>query len=273
MAEGTFEEERDRAAVDQGRYGQEIQPADPAKHIAQFFFGVLCDENWNRIEELVTFSRYAHRYLRSHAPNVMSLELRHISCIMLNVNVPVDVPLVMSIPLSHEGSTRVPSTVLNKVALREFSCVTVLNFCSTSPINPSLAPFLICFTSLKTINADSQTLGYLTALQSNINATDVQMVIFPLLEVIDFDRDFDENDIFKVDSVTAGFISLRMRVGHPITTLRLPEWTWIVTLDLEALAEAKGLKVVYPRWVGDDMEGTVEYICSGVDRENSSDSV
>lgn len=69
-----------------------------------------------------------------------------------------------------------------------------------------------------------------------------------------------------------------MRDGHPITTLHLPHWTGVAP-DLEALGEAKGLKVLYPYWKEGDYEwsndrsGDLEYICGGVDRENSSDSV
>ena len=217
------------------------------------------------------FIQYTQHYLRSRAPNSIGFRYHRNLCITVQVEAefPADDPLTVSIPFREGSNPFILSIDLSKMALPEFSCVTNLDFCATDPLNHSMRLVFACFTLLRTICANSKTLGYLEKLQEDINSMGEEIVIFPSLEVINLDTGYYYNDTFKVDEVTAGFILMRRRDGHPITTLRIKDTSRMVVPDLEGLSQAKGLKVLYT-YSGEYADYDVEYICGGVYRESSS---
>lgn len=222
-----------------------------------------------------TFIQYLQRYLQSYVPH--SIELGHFSDHSIHVQIGTKhptytyyTPLDISFPLYKRGGSSVHSRILEKLALEEFSVIAHLKLSCGYPFNPAMASFFRCFTSLRGISTNSQTLRYLTELQDNLNDTNKKITLFPLLEYIVLFDDFvvSRKDIFKVDTATAGFILMRIRDGHPVTKLHLPSYCCTVAPDLEALAGAKGLKVLYTRRnaniFGKNDEESNEYICGGV---------
>lgn len=222
--------------------------------------------------------------MQSHALNEIQLHFvpnSYITILAADYELPRDGVFNISIPLTKEYGSMVPSTFLYKLVIPEFSCVTQLKFYPTGPINSTFGPFFSCFTSLTNIYANSETLGYLTALQNDMNAADMQIILFPSLSDIDLVGDFHEDVIFKVDAVIAEFILMRIGNGHPISTLCLLDYCCKVAPDLETLSRAKGLKVMCIGRGTDvdekrDNSGALrvqEYICGSIDRENSSNGV
>ena len=203
---------------------------------------------------LTTYFRYAQRHLKSLEPSLISLSINAFYCIIVQIDaeseIPVDAPLVVSIPLHKKGDTSIPFTTLESLSLYEFSCVTYLKLHYIGDLNPALGSFFCFFTSLRTIWGNGETFKSLAALQNYTNTTKKQPILFPLLEAVILNGYYDSLGSSAGTPVnqTAAFILSRTRYGHPISTLHLPYYDGSVAPELAVLAEeAKGLKVLYTR--------------------------
>ena len=203
---------------------------------------------------LTTYFRYAQRHLKSLEPSLISLSINAFYCIIVQINaeseIPVDAPLVVSIPLHKKGDTSIPFTTLESLSLYEFSCVTYLKLHYIGDLNPALGSFFCFFTSLRTIWGNGETFESLAALQNYTNTTKKQPILFPLLEAITLNGYYGSLGSSAGTAVNqaVAFILSRTRYGHPISTLHLPYYDGSVAPELAVLAEeAKGLKVLYTR--------------------------
>ncbi len=250
--------------------------------------------NWGKIsvtdEEFFSiftaYLRHAQRYFRSHKATHVSLNFdpKYFLYIEVKAKCPTDVPLNLPLPLRKDNTSDIPAQILEKLeelALPEFSYVTELEFFSEGFSHRSFWSILDCFTSVRTFYSDCKTLGYLSELE-NSNAAIEKNSLFPILDVINLSVQFPRRESsFKVDKMSAEFILSRMRNGRPIAALHLKSQNaeWCPIPDLEALAEAKGLKVLYTCLIGSyqawfpETYVYVEYICGRVDRENTSDTI
>ncbi len=227
-----------------------------------------------------TFVRYFHGYIKSHAPRLIELNYWRRFCITVTIvdKFPVDVSLIISIPLCKAEDSSIPLHTLSNIAFPELSCVIELKIPETVQLETSFGVFFCCFTSVTTICANSQTLEHLTALQYDMNTTSNPITLFPLLETINLHSRFDSNDTFEVDASTAMFIWMRLQDGYPITTLRLPDYCCAVAPDLQKVSKCEGLKVLYKFWIRGDWDGSggrstdLEYICGRIGRENSPET-
>ena len=205
---------------------------------------------------LTTYFRYAQRHLKSLEPSRIRLSINAFYCIIVRIHakseIPVDAPLLVSIPLHKKGDTSVPFTILETLSLHEFSCVTYLKLHYIGDLNPALGSFFCFFTSLRTIWGNGETFESLAALQNYTNTTKKQPILFPLLEAVILNGYYDSLGSSAGTPVNqaAAFILSRTRYGHPISTLHLPYYDESVAPNLAVLTEeAKGLKVLYTRTI------------------------
>ncbi len=137
---------------------------------------------------LATYFRYAQRHLKSLEPSRISLSINAFYGIVVKIDaeseIPLDAPLIMSIPLHKEGDTSLPFAILETLTLHEFSCVTDLKLFYFGDLNPALGSFFCFFTSLRTIWGPGETFETLAALQNYINTTNEQTILFPSLKSI-----------------------------------------------------------------------------------------
>ncbi len=223
------------------------------------------------------FVRYIQRYLQFRAPNRISLRYNGDLCITVDVSqkYPFYAPFTASIPLGDDTyDSNGLWTNLTTVVLPELSSVTELRFDCSRRMNSTLSLFFSSFTSLKTIETDTRSLGYLTALQNAMNVTDMDssFILFPLLDTIDLDL-VSHVFVYKVSSRVQNFIMRRIREGHPISRLRLMNYSNYSPPILDALSKADGL-TVWSLWTAGGFtvwEDGVQFKCGRVDRKNSSD--
>ncbi len=152
-----------------------------------------------------------------------------------------EVTFTASIPMRDSEPRRLPSTNLTSIVLPELSCVTELEFFTLGSLNPTSRSFFGCFTSVKTLQAGKKTLRNLMQLQYDINATDNEFIIFPLLETLSLDDSWLGSHNSTINDETIEFIVWRIKAGHPITTLGfINQVSLIVAQDLEALSKSEG---------------------------------
>ena len=205
---------------------------------------------------LTTYFRYVKRHLKSLEPSHITLSINALYGIIVRINaeseIPVDAPLLVSIPLHKKGDTSIPFTILETLSLYEFSCVTYLKLHYIGDLNPALGSFFCFFTSLRTIWGNGETFESLAALQNYTNTAKKQTILFPLLEAITLNSYYGSLGSSAGTPVNqaAAFILSRTRYGHPISTLHLPYYDESVAPNLAVLTEeAKGLKVLYTRTI------------------------
>ncbi|KJA24818.1 hypothetical protein HYPSUDRAFT_38489 [Hypholoma sublateritium FD-334 SS-4] len=207
----------------------------------------ICIHNGAETEELhsavTTFTRYAQRFLKSNLFQVVDLNCTPGDYIGFygEATFPVKCRYGITIML-HENhpSTRM-AMILSKLALLDLSRTTKFQFCTQGPLEASFCPFVSSLPSLDTMLIDSTSLSHLMAFQDDPNITETPSVLFPSLKALDFFVD-------RVSDVEAAvtFILSRIQNGHPVSCFNVvSKPSFLFPLDLEALAEVKGLEVTF----------------------------
>ena len=159
----------------------------------------------------------------------------------------------------HVSSSNQFTVIFNRLAQLDLSRTTTLNFSSSATFNNSL--FFASLSSINTLCVCESSLEYLIALQEDINSTQKPHILFPFLQTFDFIIVSHHNHFSRPTDpieVAVKFILPRAQNGYPISVLNTTRHCFGFAPNLDALAEAQDLKVLYKL---EGMTGIFEYVC------------
>ena len=169
--------------------------------------------------------------------------------------------LSISIPLSEDSDASLLGMFLQKLVRLDFTSVTKLDFTANGRLNTCFGPLFSRLQSVERISVDLKALSHLAHLQKKYidKATNKPVIVFPILQKINLSiHTYPSRSIFFVNPVAATFLLWRLNEGHPISMLDMSKQALDLPPNLDALAEVKGLKVLYRLSALDEV---VEYRC------------
>ena len=212
------------------------------------------------------FRRVGLEYLKNRSFDFQVLNnLRH-GCL---------VNLIIPLPSGRDDSLWL-KTILDQLALLDFSSTTLLQFKAKNASKPFFLDLFSRFISLRTIRIDTVSLTFLMRLQDEMqsqkeaDAPRLPSVLFPNLEVIkvpDIDLMESSRPTSAEVRVLVDYILSRARNGHPIHLLDMRDSLhFIQAPNLDALKAVQNLRVLYTRLQQGRMK--YDYIWSTYDAEH-----
>lgn len=223
-----------------------------------------------------TFNRYARRFPQSNIFQTIHLNYEAPFSITLKgeTSSPVECLYSIYIVMFDHHASNGPAMFFNKLALLDFSSTTKLYFSTEGPLGHFFAAFFSCLPSLDTIYVDAKSLHYLMALQKYIQTTDETTIIFPHLKVVEFAISTFLNAGYQAEDqveTAVKYVLSRARSGFPISVLDMTKNSPLADPpNLDALAEVKGLTVLYKRSY---VTGIFELTCGSGDPEKHVDTI
>ncbi len=162
--------------------------------------------------------------------------------------------LGISIPLRGDSDGTFLEAFLKKLAPLDFTRVIKLKFNALcGQLNLCFALFFSRLPSVETLSVNVKALSHLTRLQRKYISKHAKQtrIIFPILKVIDITTIerlsyWTRQNLFYINQATVELLLLRLREGHPITTLDMTHHHPFNSPSvLHSLAAVKGLEVLY----------------------------
>ncbi len=223
----------------------------------------LAEQKQHLLSIIDIFIRHSKRAFQSLPFSNVHLAHCHQCHITLKCQTSHPVPCLLSISTELRGDSdaNLLEAFLKKMLSLDFSSVTKLKFAlENRRLNPCFGLFFSRLPSVEIIYTNLVTLSQLAHFQNVfISQSSMQpKLLFPKLKVVALVTFcWGQPRISFVNQVVASFLLLRLREGHPITTLDMTHHLPLIgPPDLRPLAAVKGLKVLYRL---ETVEGVVEY--------------